>query len=152
MNQTEQILYLLAYQIDLRQNRGSGRVTAVFPCAMAPAPRSTARIPSDYVILDGVKGAGRYVGTFLAWTQLDRMAGSAKGEVKFFIDGDKKFPTICGTGTEDYFGASYGFPQAYTTAYQGSTLKAVPKEAGHPSGACIVGTLWIRSISRAICG
>jgi hypothetical protein len=67
------------------------------------------------------------VGTFLAWTQLsDGWFG--EGEVKFYIDGDDKFPTICGTGTEDYFGGSYGFPEVYTTAYQGCTLKRVGKD------------------------
>jgi hypothetical protein len=30
-------------------------------------------------------------------------------EIKFYIDGDSKFPTICGTGTEDYFCGSYNF-------------------------------------------
>ena len=42
--------------------------------------------------------------------------------MKFFIDGDKEFPTICGTGTEDYFCGSYGFPETYSTAYVGNTL------------------------------
>jgi|GEM_PF-422131 len=32
-----------------------------------------------------------------------------EGEIKFYIDGDKEFPTICGTGTEDYFCGSYNF-------------------------------------------
>lgn len=44
--------------------------------------------------------------------------------MKFYIDGDGKFPTICGTGTEDYFGGSYGFPETYSTAYVGNTLQA----------------------------
>ncbi len=38
------------------------------------------------------------------------------------MDGDKEFPTICGTGTEDYFCGSYGFPESYTTAYAGTVL------------------------------
>lgn len=60
--------------------------------------------------------------TFLSYTQLsDGWFG--EGEIKFFIDGDKKFPTICGTGTEDYFCASYGFPSTYSTAYVGNPLK-----------------------------
>lgn len=84
-----------------------------------------------YTILDGVKGAGRYVGTFLAWTQLDE-GWFGEGEVKFYIDGDTKFPTICGTGTEDYFGASYGFREIYTTAYTGNTLKQESLIEGHP--------------------
>jgi len=61
-----------------------------------------------YTILDGVKGQGHYVGTYLAWES--HAAGWwGEGEIKFYIDGDKKFPTICGTGTEDYFCGSYGF-------------------------------------------
>ena len=90
----------------------------------------TDRKNPDYVILDGVTGQGRYVGTFLAWTQLsDGWFG--EGEIKFFMDGDKKFPTICGTGTEDYFCGSYAFPENYSTAYVGNTLNH-PGENGPP--------------------
>ena len=53
----------------------------------------------DYVILDGVRGSGQYVGTFLALTTLERYWWG-EGEVKFYLDGDKDYPTICGTGTE----------------------------------------------------
>ncbi|MCX6880463.1 MAG: DUF2961 domain-containing protein [Verrucomicrobia bacterium] len=78
---------------------------------------------NPYPILDGVKGQGRYVGTFMAWTQIEK-GWFGEGEVKFHMDGDDKFPTICGTGTEDYFLASFGFPQPYSTAYSGSVLPA----------------------------
>lgn len=87
----------------------------------------------EFTILDGVKGEGRYVGTFLAWTQL--MTGwFGEGEVKFYLDGDGKFPTIVGTGTEDYFGASYGFPALYSTAYVGNVLdpKSINPDGGPP--------------------
>ena len=90
----------------------------------------TQRANPEYVILDNVRGRGRYVGTFLAWTQLsDGWFG--EGEIKFFMDGDRQFPTICGTGTEDYFCGSYDFPQTYSTAYVGNTLKH-PGENGPP--------------------
>jgi hypothetical protein len=78
---------------------------------------------NPYVILDGIKGQGRYVGTFMAWTQMEK-GWFGEGEVKFYLDGDGKFPTICGTGTEDYFLASFGFPQPYSTTYSGSVLPA----------------------------
>jgi hypothetical protein len=62
----------------------------------------------EYTLLDGVKGQGHYVGTYMAWgTNSNGWWG--EGEIKFFLDGDGQFPTICGTGTEDYFCGSYCF-------------------------------------------
>jgi hypothetical protein len=61
-----------------------------------------------YTIVDGVKGWGHYVGTYLAWG-VHNNGWWGEGEIKFFLDGDTKFPTIAGTGTEDYFCGSYDF-------------------------------------------
>jgi hypothetical protein len=61
-----------------------------------------------YTILEGVEGVGQYVGTYLAWG-VHHTGWWGEGEIKFFMDGDKEFPTICGTGTEDYFCGSYDF-------------------------------------------
>ena len=61
-----------------------------------------------YTILDGVRGRGHYVGTSLAW-QVNNNGWWGEGEVKFYLDGDQEHPTICSTGTEDYFGGSYNF-------------------------------------------
>ena len=61
-----------------------------------------------YTILDGVQGRGQYVGTYLAWGS-HNTGWWGEGEIKFYIDEDRDFPTICGTGTEDYFGGSYNF-------------------------------------------
>jgi hypothetical protein len=69
-----------------------------------------------YTILDGVKGQGQYVGTYLAWGTHSK-GWWGEGEIKFFMDGDKEFPTICGTGTEDYFCGSYGFENPVTKRY-----------------------------------
>ena len=70
-----------------------------------------------YTILDGVRGEGQYVGTYLAMEVHD--AGWwGEGEIKFYLDGDHDFPTICGTGTEDYFCGSYNFESPVTHKYQ----------------------------------
>ncbi len=61
-----------------------------------------------YTILDGVKGKGHFVGTYLCWG-VNNNGWWGEGEIKFYLDGDKDFPTICGTGTEDYFCGSYNF-------------------------------------------
>jgi len=61
-----------------------------------------------YTIVDEIKGKGQYVGTYLAHGA--RKSGWwGEGEIKFYMDGDKEFPTICGTGEEDYFCGSYGY-------------------------------------------
>ena len=72
---------------------------------------------SVYTILDGIKGWGHYVGTYLAWG-VNNNGWWGEGEIKFYMDGDDKFPTICGTGTEDYFCGSYDFENQVTHQYQ----------------------------------
>ncbi len=71
----------------------------------------------DYTILEGVKGRGHYVGTVMGWG-VNNTGWWGEGEIKFFMDGDKEWPTICGTGTEDYFCGSYNFEHQATKQYQ----------------------------------
>jgi hypothetical protein len=63
-----------------------------------------------YTIVDNIKGKGQYVGTYLAHGAYEQ-GWWGEGEIKFYIDGDKDFPTICGTGEEDYFSGSYGYDE-----------------------------------------
>ncbi len=70
-----------------------------------------------YTVLDGVKGRGHYVGTYMAWGS-NKPGWWGEGEIKFYLDGDGAFPTICGTGTEDYFCGSYNFENRTTKQYQ----------------------------------
>lgn len=95
-----------------------------------------------YTLVDGIKGKGHYVGTYIAWG-VHNNGWWGEGEIKFYIDGDKDFPTICGTGTEDYFCGSYDFDvrkknaagvdvveyQEFNTAYVG--LPQVIRGDGH---------------------
>lgn len=76
-----------------------------------------------YTLVDGIRGQGQYVGTYMAWGT-NNNGWWGEGEIKFYLDGDNRFPTICGTGTEDYFCGSYCFMRGgqyveYTTAYAG---------------------------------
>ena len=68
----------------------------------------TTREYPEHVLLDGVKGAGLYVGTYLAWTALSS-GWWGEGEIKFYIDGDGEFPSMADNGTEDYFGGAWSF-------------------------------------------
>jgi len=85
-----------------------------------------------HTLVDGIKGKGQYVGTYLAWG-LTNNGWWGEGEIKFYMDGDTKFPTINGTGTEDYFCGSYNFEnqktheyQPFSTAYTGLTQVIKP--------------------------
>lgn len=87
--------------------------------------RSNPNLTGIYTLIDGIEGKGHYVGTYLAW-QVNNNGWWGEGEMKFYIDGDKDFPTICGTGLEDYFCGSYNFEnqkekkyQPFTTPYTG---------------------------------
>ena len=99
---------MLFYQIDFTAgddlDDDTGYLHAQFrrenPCPMH----------QDYVILDGIQGCGVYLGTVLGVRSLYRDAWWGEGEVKFFMDGEK-FPTICGTGTEDYIGFAWGLQE-----------------------------------------
>jgi hypothetical protein len=72
-----------------------------------PNPEGT-----DHTLLTA-EGAGHYVGTHLSWGALERFWWG-EGEVKFYLDGDEEYPTICGTGAEDYVGGAWAFGDAET--------------------------------------
>jgi hypothetical protein len=79
---------------------------------------------NTHILLDGVSGHGHYVGTYLAWA-VNAPGWWGEGELKVYLDGDDDYPTICGTGTEDYFGGAWNFDvpgrgyTEYTTPYLG---------------------------------
>ena len=85
----------------------------------------TTRDYPEHVIVDRVQGRGAYVGTYLAWTAFSR-GWWGEGEVKFYLDGDAEFPTLAGTGTEDYFGGAWGFGR---DAVRGETHDEQPYSA-----------------------
>lgn len=90
--------------------------------------------PGTYTILDTVRGKGQYVGTYMAYrSHNDGWWG--EGEIKFFLDGDDAFPTIAGTGTEDYFCGSYDFSRngrfvPFSTPYTG-LAQVLPPDGDH---------------------
>jgi len=85
--------------------------------------RTRSNDSSVFTILDGIRGKGQYVGTYLAWGVRNN-GWWGLGEFKFYIDGDSSFPTICGTGTEDYFCGAHNFDygrefKTFCTPYSG---------------------------------
>lgn len=84
----------------------------------------------DYEILPKVKGSGRFLGTNIGiiTNPVYKDSWWGEGEVKMYLDGDDKFPTLVGTGTEDYIGAAWG-QGTFAHRYQGSLI--VDDEKGH---------------------
>jgi hypothetical protein len=90
------------------------------------------RLKKDFVIVDGLKGPGRFLGCVVGIriTQDGVFSWYGEGEVKIFLDGDTRYPTICGTGLEDYVGTAWGMG-AHSRPYQGVPLEIHdPEQAG----------------------
>ncbi len=105
-NQHRNELPFFFYQIDytLYDNFQDDIELSYFHAQWRRTPITTKGV--DHIILDGIEGKGKYIGTFFAIQTLNRYWWG-EGEFKFYLDGDKEFPTICGTGTEDYFGGAW---------------------------------------------
>ena len=80
-----------------------------------------------YTIVDGIRGKGQYVGTYLFWG-VNNNGWWGEGEIKFYYDGDREYPSQCSTGMEDYFGGAWSFAaqeggktveQTYCTPFMG---------------------------------
>ena len=67
-------------------------------------------LKEDFTILPRRNGKGRYIGAVLGIRYEDKNWWG-EGEIKIYMDGDTDFPTICGTGSEDYVCLSYGMQQ-----------------------------------------
>lgn len=84
----------------------------------------------DFVILDNVEGPGYFYGCVIGVRSLGPHWWG-EGEMKFYMDGDTDFPTICGTGSEDYFEAAWGMGE-YQTPYAGCPMHLTDHQFTEP--------------------
>ena len=86
----------------------------------------------DFVIVEGLRGPGRFLGCVVSIRVLDHGSWYGEGEVKVFRDGDTTHPTICGTGLEDYVGSAWGMG-AHATPFGGAPLEVRAERAAEPA-------------------
>ncbi len=75
----------------------------------------------DFVIIENLRGPGRFLGCNVGVRVLDTGVWYGEGEIKVYRDGDGAQPTICGTGLEDYVGTAWGMG-AHAAHYAGTPL------------------------------
>lgn len=118
-NDSDSDVRMFFYQIDFTLGDELDENTGYFHAQFRrsnPCP-----LHEDYTIVDGIKGKGVYLGTVLGVRDLYPESWWGEGEFKFYIDEDKEYPTICGTGTEDYMGSAWGLSEV-VTPFQGAPL------------------------------
>jgi hypothetical protein len=107
------------YQIDYTLEPSLPEHTGYLHAAFRRENPTTRR--RDFVIADGLKGPGRFLGCVVGVRVIDKVGWYGEGEVKIYRDGDRDFPTYCGTGLEDYVGGAWGLDRHYGP-YSGAPL------------------------------
>ena len=85
--------------------------------------KSTQQLGKDFEILPKIYGKGRFLGCHInvVTDSSYKKTWWGEGVVKIYLDGDAKYPTLAGTGTEDYIGTGYG-QGVFIHQYQGCTI------------------------------
>ena len=84
---------------------------------------SATTLAKDFQVLPAIEGRGRFLGATVGVNASKAYLKSwwGEGEVKIYLDDDTDFPTLNGTGTEDYIGTGWG-QGTYANAYAGCLI------------------------------
>ena len=99
------LFYQIDYTIGARHATDVGRLHVLF------RRENPTTLKQDFTLLPKRTGKGRFIGSIMGIRSLDKEHWWGEGEIKVYLDGDTEFPTICGTGSEDYIGLSWGTQQ-----------------------------------------
>lgn len=116
-NETDKAIGL-AYQIDYTLEPLFPERTHYLHASFRRENPTTLR--RDFVVTEGLTGPGRFLGCVVGIRVIDD-AFYGEGEMKVYRDGDQEFPTICGTGLDDYVGSAYGL-RCHYGPYAGTPL------------------------------
>ncbi|WP_223692342.1 glycoside hydrolase family 172 protein [Leifsonia poae] len=118
------------FQVDYTVGDDVPDATPYFHAQWRRSNASTA-LGEDHVIVDGVSGSGRYLGTYIGLASLSRFWWG-EGEVKFFLDGDTELPTLCSTGLEDYAGGAWAFQDELRSSPEPQPIPFSAPYCGYP--------------------
>lgn len=120
-NESEKNLNSLFFDIDLTTHEHLPEEVLYFHTFWNRENPNT--LGEDFEILPEVEGKGRFLGVNMGLITDEAYKDSwwGEGEVKIYLDGDNDYPTLVGTGTEDYVGTAYGQGE-YCNRYQGSLI------------------------------
>ena len=99
------LFYQITYTLGDKHAEDVGRLHTLF------RRENPTTLKKDFELLPLRKQKGRYIGSVIGIRNLHPDQWWGEGEIKVYMDGDKGFPTICGTGSEDYVGLSWGVQQ-----------------------------------------
>ncbi|HEY9293897.1 MAG TPA: glycoside hydrolase family 172 protein [Microlunatus sp.] len=117
------------YQVDYTIGDAIAESAPYFHAQWRRSNADTA-IGEDHLIVDGIRGSGCYLGTYIALASLQRYWWG-EGEVKFFLD-DETDPTLCSTGLEDYAGGAWAFQDALRTDPEPTAINFSAPFCGYP--------------------
>lgn len=119
-NESPSVVRLITYEVNLVSGVEHGDETLYFHAHWRRERWTT--LGRDFEILPRVHGRGRYLGAHIGIIQkAGNMGWWGEGEVKVFVDGDDAYPTLVGTGTEDYIGTGWGLT-GFSLRYQGGHI------------------------------
>jgi hypothetical protein len=118
------LFYQIDYTIGDQQPADFGRLHVMFRRENPTTEKQ------DFELLPLRKNKGRFIGSIIGIRNTHPEQWWGEGEIKVYMDGDQEFPTICGTGSEDYIGLAWGTQQT-PFLYNGCSLDQKDAGSGH---------------------
>jgi len=109
------LYYQITYTLGDKHPKDVGRLHVLF------RRENPTKEKQDFELLPRRNQKGRFIGSIIGVRNLHPDQWWGEGEIKVYMDGDTDFPTIVGTGSEDYVGLAWGI-QLAPFLYNGCSL------------------------------
>jgi hypothetical protein len=109
------LYYQITYTLKDKHPKDVGRLHVLFRRENPTVEKQ------DFELLPQRTQKGRFIGSIIGIRNLHPDQWWGEGEIKAYMDGDQEWPTIVGTGSEDYVGLAWGMQHA-PFLYNGCSL------------------------------